>query len=328
MDLRAFVIAGTAAGVALTGFALGETVIEDKTSSRGTTLTGDSHRRGTVAHWDGVEIFAGEEVNGLRDGARESVEAWRGFAEDYGYRIDVDESQRVVVVSDAERFQKITSTLAIVENVLDATEPFAAEMADPIILVRASSEDDRERAHDVVEGAATSETVFTMIEQGSRRERRAVEARLAETLVGARLEGASPDLSTWMRDGLASAISAETTGRALIDGEVETFRSVQSDVARRFKDAGVKRLDILEISGARPGEADAPLEAESMVLMAFLMKHYEAELPAIVRDLGRSREIGAKFETEERALKRHCGIAALVEIAEGMAKGRRYRPRR
>ena len=328
MSLRAFAIAGTAAGVALTGFAAGETVVERRAASDAATSIGDTSRRGTVAHWDGLEIFANEKVSGLSDGARESIEAWRGFAEDHGYRIDIDESQRVVVVSDAERFPKITSTLAIVENVLEATEPFAVDLANPIILVRAANEEDRKRADAVVESFETNESVFTMIEDGTRRERRAVEARLAEALVGARLEGSSPDISTWMRDGLASAISAETTGRALIDGEVETFRSVQSDVTRRFKDADVKRLDILEISGVRPGEADAPLEAEAMVLVAFLMKHYEAEFHAIVRDLGRSREIGAKYEAEERALRRHCGLAALVEIAEGIAKGRRYRHRR
>lgn len=321
MDLRGFVIAGTAAGVALVGFAHGEAALA-------TSEHGPARAKGTVARWDGVEIPSGGEVSGLGDAARETVEEWRAFAEENGYRIDVEESQRVVVVSYAERFPKITSSLAIVENVLEATEPFAADRADPIVLVRAANDDDLARAETLVESSEARSSVYAIVEEGNRRERRAVDARLAELLVGARLDGSSPDLSTWMQDGMASAIAVATTGRALIDGEARTFRSVQSDVARRFKENDVKRLDILEISGARPGEADAPLEAEAMVLMTFLLKHYGNELPAIVRDLGRSREQGAKFEAEERALRRHCGIAALVEIAEGIAKGRRYRHRR
>lgn len=294
-----------------------------------TEPTGFGKHRTTVAHWDGHAIFQDEAVSGLSEPAKRTVERWRQFAENRGYRIDLSEGQQAIVVSDAERFESISGSMAIVERVLAETDRFTGQYETPLVLLRASNVEDAETARRASDAMGFGSDVFTIVETGTRSDRRSVDARLAESLVTARLSIHAPGLSAWMVDGLSSAISEATTGRAIIDGELETLRSVQSDVSRSFKKEKVRKLDLLAISGVVPNEETAPQQDVAMALMAFLMEHETDGLPTIVSDLGGTSATGAsaKYVAEEVALRRHCGIAAMTELADALTRGRSYRRR-
>lgn len=277
-----------------------------------------------VAHWDGIEIARDGDVPGLHPIARESIERWRRFAENRGYRIDLDGTQRVLVISDRERFRNMSRSLAIVEGALAATEALTGPREAPVMLLRASCEEDAETARKASDALGFGGHVFTHVETGSLRERRAVDARLAEAVVRAELALHAPFLSAWMVDGLASSIAEDTTGRALVDDEPVVLSSVQLTVARRARTRDRQRVDLLELSGVAPGEAVTPREDEALVVMAYLRREHGDVLPDLVTDLGHGepRAGRAKYLDEEDALRRHCGLAALEEIEAALRKGR------
>lgn len=293
------------------------------------TSTGGTERAAAVARWDGVEVTEGAELPGLGGPARESIERWRTFAEKRGYRIDLDESQRVLVISDAERFKKMSSSLAIVERVLEEADALTQPREAPVMLLRASNERDAQTARKAADGLGFGGLVFTHVETGSLRERRAVDARLAEAVVRAELAIHAPQLSEWMADGLASAIAEEVTDRAVVDGETETFRTVQLQVSKRAKKRERVRVDLLEVSGVTPGEAVAPRQDEALAIMAFLRKHHGDAVSTLVSELGNSVPAPgrAKYLDEEDAIRRACGLNALEQIEVGLRKGKGYRGR-
>lgn len=294
-----------------------------------TSPAGASEKALAVAHWDGVEIFPGAEIPGLGDQARVSIERWRTFAERRGYRVDLDGSQRIVLVSDDERFRNVSRSLAIVESVLARTAAFTGPRETPITIFRASNEEDAQTARVAADGLGFGGHVFVHVETGTLRERRAVDARLAEAVVRAELTAHAPFLSEWMADGIASAIANETTERGIVCGEAESFRSVQSSVSRTARKRDRRSVDLFEVSGVAPGEEAAPLEAEAMAIVAFLRKHHETAFADIVVQLGTNEPAQgrAKYHDEEDALRRHCGLGALEEIELALRKGRAYRKR-
>lgn len=291
--------------------------------------TAVSERGFAVAHWDGQEIFEGAEVPGLADPARECIERWRTFAERRGYRVDLDESQRVLVISDRDRFQNMSRSLAIVERVLERTEAYTGPRESPVMILRASNERDASTARVAADGLGFGGHVFTHVETGTLRERRAVDARLAEAVVRAELALHAPHLSEWMADGLASTIAEEATERGVIDGEAESFRAIQSKVSKDARKRDRRSVDLLEVSGVQPDEIVEPRQAEAMAIVAYLRKYHGTELRDIVADLGTTEpETGrAKYRDEEDALRRHCGLGALEEIELALRKGRSYRKR-
>lgn len=282
-----------------------------------------------VAHWDGIEVVPGDGISGLGKQARESIERWRTFAERRGYRIDLDESQRVLLVSNSERFQNVSRSLAIVDGALQRTAAFTGPRETPITILRASNEVDASTARVAADGLGFGGHVFMYVETGSFRERRAVDARLAEAVVHAELTLHAPFLSEWMADGLASAIANETTQRGIIGGEPKTFRNVQSKVSKTARARDRRSVDLFEVSGVEAGEKAAPLEAEAMTIVSFLRKHHEAAFRDLVIELGTNEPAQgrAKYRDEEDALRRHCGLGALEEIELALRKGRAYRKR-
>lgn len=294
-----------------------------------TSPAGTGEKSLPVAHWDGIEVTPGAEIPGLEEQARQSIERWRTFAERRGYRVDLDEGQRVLLVSDSERFQNVSRSLAIVESVLERTSAFTGPRKTPVTILRASEEDDASTARVAADGLGFGGHVFVYVETGSLRERRAVDARLAEAVVRAELTVHAPFLSEWMADGIASAIANEATERAIVRGEVESFRSVQSSVTKIARKRDRRSVDLFEVSGVEVGKETAPREAEAMAIVAYLRKHHEAAFPELVVELGTNEPAQgrAKYRDEEDALRRHCGLGALEEIELALRKGRAYRKR-
>ena len=254
-------------------------------------------REGTRGRaWDGVEIFPGAEIPAWRSGARVD-RARRTFAERRGYRVDLDGSQRIVLVSDDERFRNVSRSLAIVESVLARTAAFTGPRETPITIFRASNEDDAQTARVAADGLGFGGHVFVHVETGTLRERRAVDARLAEAVVRAELTAHAPFRR--MADGIASAIANETTERGIVCGEAESFRSVQSSVSRTARKRDRRSVDLFEVSGVAPGE-EAALEAEAMAIVAFLRKHHETAFADIVVQLGANARPGRASTTMRR----------------------------
>ncbi|MEE2939531.1 MAG: hypothetical protein VX460_04020 [Planctomycetota bacterium] len=293
------------------------------------TPSAGGEKRLAVAHWDGIEVSPDAEVPGLGEQARESIERWRTFAERRGYRVDLDEGQRVLLVSDSERFQNASRSLAIVESVLERTAAFAGPRETPVTILRASNETDASTARVAADGLGFGGHVFVYVETGSLRERRAVDARLAEAVVRAELTVHAPFLSEWMADGLASAIANETTQRGIVRGEAKTLVSVQSSVSKIARDRDRRSVDLAEVSGVEAGEESAPREGEAMAIVSFLRRHHETEFSDLVIELGTTKpdRDRPKYRDEEDALRRHCGLGALEEIELALRKGRAYRRR-
>lgn len=274
------------------------------------------------AYWDGDIVPAGGEIKGLRDVAAESIDRWRRFATLRGYRLDLDETQRILTLSDAERFEVFSKSRVVIDRTVRALAPYIGAQDAPVVVLRASDEDDARTARVAADALGFGLRVFTMVETGSRQDRRAVDARLAESVVRAELALHAPHLSAWMVDGLASVIAEEVTGRTLIDGDVTTMRRIRREVAKRRRD--IPRVDILEISGARPGEPTRPMQAEAACVVARLIDESEVAFATTISTLGSAHAEGgeARSTLEERVIKRHFGMDALDRVGDALRRGR------
>ncbi|MEM8713859.1 MAG: hypothetical protein AAGG01_23190 [Planctomycetota bacterium] len=273
-----------------------------------------------VVRWDGRLVHQGDSVNGMRATARETVETWRRFGERRGYRVDLDESQRVVVISDSDRFGSFVASERVIERTLRRLDDFQG-LADPrpIVLLRASNADDAFDAEFGAEALGVNNGLTVFEEYGTRRDVRSVEARLAETLVKGYLAEHQPHLSDWFADGLASLISEEVTGRALIDEEPVTARSVRIAVSARQRRAGWETLDLLRVLGVRN---DFQIqEGEAMMILNLLDGDL---LETLVAELGQ-REVPAstaKSTVEREVFMSHLGEDAMRQLQTGLVNGR------
>lgn len=321
MSMRAML----AAGVLLTGGATGA----EQTAADAVALHANTNRsRAAVVRWDGRVVEKDEQVRGLRPTARETVETWRKFAEVRGYRVDLDETQRVVVVSDAERFQRFSPSATIVDRTLAALAPFSSPSDVPMVVLRASDDEDGRTATTAAEALGFDGQLHVYVEAGTRADRRAVDARLAEAIARQQLRLDEPFLSEWMADGLASYVAEETTGRAIVGDEARTLRSVQSELERSIDGNKSWQVSLYEVSGVQIEGATEPREAEALAIVAFLAEHHGDAMTRVVAQLGRTEptEGRPKYREEERALEQHVGKSVLDELSRALREGRSYRP--
>lgn len=305
----------------------GGVLTADAQAATASLSTSNGSGRAVVARWDGQVIEAGEEVRGLRAEAREIIETWRTFAEKRGYRVDLDASQRVVVVSNSDRFRQYTGSATVVERTLEALRPFTSASETPIVVLRAASAADLAMVTKAATALGIAERLHGYVEEGGRSNRRAVDARLSEAITHLSLTVEDPFLSDWMTDGLASVVAESTTGRAMVNGKAVTLKTVQKEVADSV-DEGFK-VDLHAISGVKPNAKSVkPDEAKAFAMMAFLKKHHSDHLPSIVSDLGRNQtpEGRAKYVEEERTMLRIAGLNVFNEAREALQQGTRYRP--
>lgn len=248
------------------------------------------------------------------------VERWATFAENRGYRIDFDDSKRVMTVSDSDRFEVFTPSSIVIRCTLEAMEPYLADTNEPMVVLRASNEDDAQTARDASDALGFGHRVLVFVETGTFAERRAVDARLSEAIVAAELARSMPRLSEWVADGLASAIAQDITGRAIIDGESMTTSQLRSCVARTYKKDAATKLDVTRISGRKPWEETAPLEAEAARCFDYLLETYPEEIPALVRDLGGidPKPGVSRSETEDRLIDRTLGTSVRAELMDAL----------
>lgn len=323
MDLRAFCVAGLVTAAAATAQEAprsGETIVREaiEASAAGTRTAGNGSA--PVVRWDGQAISQDEDVRGLKGTSRTTLEGWRRFAERRGYRVDLDESQRVIVISDAERFESFASSERIVERVLEQLEELGPTTdVAPLVLLRARNADDAESAEKAAPHFGLSSRLEIFEETGSLRDVRAVNARLAESVARAHLNEHQPFLSDWMVDGICSLVAEEATGRAIVDGKAVTLRSVLSSVAKEHKRDRDFTIDLLEISGSA-GE-EGPMQAEAMAVVSFLG---EDVLNAIVPELGQ-RDVSqatSKVRQEEEVLISHLGKTVLQDLQRSLKRGK------
>ncbi len=273
-----------------------------------------------VVRWDGQPVPQDDEVRGLSDASRDSIETWRRFAERRGYRVDLDRSQRVLVISSAERFGSFASSERVIDRVLDRMEPFEGMNAGgPLVVLRAMETGD---AEDAINGAHLLEVnhrLEVFEETGSRKDVRAVDARLAEAICRAHTAEHQPFISDWMADGLASLVAADVTGRAIVDGEAVSLRDVRKAVAKDHKDDSNDTLDVAAAQGRATGTR--LLEAEALVALSFLD---EDTLPLIVSELGQRGEpqIVAKSSQEKEVFTFHIGENGLKDLQRSLKRGK------
>jgi len=278
--------------------------------------------RAAPIFWGGEPVTV--DARGLTPPARAMIERWERFAARRGYRLDLDESQRILTVSDADRFAEFAHSEVTIARALEALEPFVGEQSGPLVLLRASSEDDATDARIASDALGFGDRVFVALETTTLAQRREADARLAELVARAELDLFAPLLSEWMADGIASHVAVEATGRALVDGELRTMRQVRARVEReRRRDERVE-LDLLEMSGRSPGRAARPMEADALCVIAFLMTEHEGAMPRIVGHLGTAQGSRgeAKSSQEARELRTAAGLAILSDLQAALRAGR------
>jgi len=276
--------------------------------------------------WDGKVINEDEQRrNALGAATRVAISRWHDFATRRGYRIDVDRDQRVVLLSDHERFQRFSTSAALVERTIRSLAPFMSPGAEPVVILRATSQRDLDTALKGSRALDVDQNFDGYLEDGDATARREVDARLVECIASEIISAEQPFLSRWMTDGIASLVSERSSSRALIHGELRTLRSVQQEVSKRASVTGWE-LDLFRLNGGM--DADAVMQAEAMAIIAYLFRYQEAALGSIVTDLGHNQpdETRPSYEAEHRALDQHLGLAGRDEIARALKKGRDYRP--
>lgn len=278
--------------------------------------------RAAPIYWGGERISV--DARGLSRPSRAMIERWEQFAARRGYRLDLDESQRILTVSDADRFAEFAHSEVTVERALEALEPFVGEQSGPLVLLRASSEDDATDARIASDALGFGDRVFVALETSTLAQRRLADARLAELVARAELDLFAPLLSEWMADGIASHVAIEATGRALVDGELSTLRQVRARVERERKRDRRVELDLLELGGRRPGRAARPMEADALCVVAYLMAEHEGAMPRIVGHLGTAQGSRgeAKSGQEARELRTAAGLAILSDLQDALRHGR------
>jgi hypothetical protein len=322
MALRAWI----AAGLITTAGAAAQEVSQDAAGIVGQAIEASASTSSTsatvapVVRWDGQPVPADDDVRGLNDTSRDSIETWRRFAERRGYRVDLDESQRVLVISSAERFGSFASSERVIERTLEQMEPFTGMGSEgPLVVLRAMESGD---AEDAITGADLLEVnhrLEVFEETGTRRDVRAVDARLAEAICRAHTAEHQPFLSDWMADGLASLMAAEVTGRAIVDGEAVSLRDVRSSVARAHKKDHDKELDISAIGGRITGTGLQ--EAEAMVVLSYLTDDLRQD---IVMELGQQGQpqVVAKSSQETEVFTYHIGRTGLRDMQQSLKRGK------
>ncbi|MGB0333300.1 MAG: hypothetical protein ACPGPE_15930, partial [Planctomycetota bacterium] len=178
--------------------------------------------------WDGKLINDDERRrDALGAATRVAISRWYDFASRRGYRIDLDQDQRVVLLSDAERFERFSTSSALVERTVRSLAPFLSPGSEPVVILRATSKTDLATA---LKGARALEfdgQFGAYLEEGNATARREVDARLVEAVAAKIMSTEQPFLSRWMTDGIASFVAERSSSRALIHGELRTLRSVQ-----------------------------------------------------------------------------------------------------
>lgn len=275
--------------------------------------------------WDGRLINDDEaRRSALGAATRVAISRWHEFATRRGYRIDVDQDERVVLLSDSQRFKRFSTSAALVDRTVSSLAPFTSPGAKPVVVLRASVEDDLNTALKGARALDVDQHLHAYLEDGGRTARREVDARLVEALVQELLASQQPYLSDWITDGIASFVAERSSSRAMVGGEARTLRSVQQDVSQRASEDGWE-LDLFLLNGGAGGDV---MEAEAMAIVAFLHRYHENALGAIVAELGHTQpaEGQPSAELEQRAFARHLGLAGLDQVSEALKKGRNYRP--
>ncbi len=276
--------------------------------------------------WDGKLINEDERRRqALGAATRVAISRWHDFATRRGYRIDVDQDQRVVLLSDRDRFQRFSTSGALVERTVRSLAPFMSPGAEPVVILRATSQRDLDTALKGSRALDVDQNFDGYLEDGDATARREVDARLVECIASEIMRAEQPFLSRWMTDGIASLVSERSSSRALIHGDLRTLRSVQQEVSKRASTTGWE-LDLFRLNGGM--DADAVMQAEAMAIIAYLFRYQGAALGLIVADLGHHQpdDTRPNYEAEERAFDHHLGLAGRDEIARALKKGRDYRP--
>ncbi|MEL6428665.1 MAG: hypothetical protein AAFU73_13745 [Planctomycetota bacterium] len=244
------------------------------------------------------------------------VERFETFAENRGYRVDVDPSGRVMTLSDAKRFKVFAQSGVVIERTLEALEPVLGEQEAPLVVLRASCEEDAETARVASDALGFGHRVTVFVETASFAQRRAAQARLAESVTRAELEAFAPRLPLWLSDGLASAIAESVTDRAFVDGELVSGSSLRKSLARKYRRSDRTAIDLSEISGRRAGEATTPLEAESMRIAGYLLEERADCFPVLATRLAglepRTGESRSRLETDE--LEDVLGASVMADL--------------
>lgn len=321
MDLRAICVAGLVmtAAAAQEASVSGDAVVHRAIEASAEAWSAGGGNTPAV-RWDGHAVSQDDHVRGLRESSRRTMETWRQFAERRGYRVDLDETQRVIVISDSERFESFASSERIVDRALDRMEEFENTVdAGPLVVLRARSADDAAVALQGATALGVNQRLEIFEETGSLKDVRAVNARLAETVVRTHLHEHQPFLSDWMVDGISSLVAAEVTGRAMVDGKAVSLRSVLSQVSRAHKHDLDLTINLMEIGG-QAGDGTI-MEAEAMAVISFLDDDI---LSTIVPELGQRGVSGqtAKFRQEEEALLSHVGKTALQDLQDSLERGK------
>ena len=246
------------------------------------------------------------------------VERWEVFAENRGYRLDFDDGDRILTVSDEERFEIFKPSEVVISRTLKALAPLIGEQKEPLVILRATNDDDAETARVASEAFGFGHRVFVFIETGTLTDRRAVDARLAEAVVRAELKLFAPQLGEWIADGIASTIAEDVTGRAMIDGEAVTMKEVVRRMKRAHRKDEAKELDVFKVSGRWPHEETQPMEAESMCIAMHLLTEHEEAVPKLIDTLGHTEKTPgvSTSSIEARELERAMGKEALVELKD------------
>ena len=71
-------------------------------------------------HWRHYNFQPGEWPEGLPGEARTRIEQWAGWAEENGFRMDVDPTGRVLMLCEAKRNRTVRRELDLIEKTLDA----------------------------------------------------------------------------------------------------------------------------------------------------------------------------------------------------------------
>ena len=322
MVLRAWCAAGllTTAAAAAQEAPHNEYAIVEQAIEASVNTWNAGGRLAPIVRWDGQPVDEDYDVQGLSDASVESIQTWRRFAERRGYRVDLDESQRVLVISGLERFESFTSSRRVVERVLDRLEDYDGMNSEgPLIVLRAMEIGDAEDAISGAELLQVDHRLQVFEETGSRRDVRAVDARLAEAVVRAHVAEHQPFLSEWMVDGLASLIAEDVTGRAIIDGEAVTLRQARLDAARKHKSDESATLEIAEIGGRVNGKGLQ--EADAMAVMSFIDEDLRMEIVAELGQRGEPQLI-AKSSQETEVFMSHFGKLGMRDLQRSLKRGK------
>ena len=307
-------------------------------------------------HWRHYNFQPGEWPEGLPGEARTRIEQWAGWAEENGFRMDVDPTGRVLMLCEAKRNRTVRRELDLIEKTLDAFDGLVGkelpmptadwnEPADEVaVIVRVRDMDSMQsfvghvasrhpylqtwaKGNPDTMGARFWEpSVAAWIEVGLDRDEWRAENELVHQTATMLTRERFGTLPSWLEAGLAWNVELEVCRSIYSFPGRSGFVSIQehkgwaSSLKRTFQRNDEMTLVAENFDAWTPGVYDAHQAGIAWGMVAFLQEYRPDCIGSILTELGECYESGSVVTRDDGSWERIPEFCVSAEVQSEIFK--------